>query len=321
MRNLILIFIAILVLGCSDDDGNVDIEYDGVRFIDSVFSEVNIVSNIQYGENVSLGGVNKKLFLDVYFPVNDTTDIRPTIVLAHGGAFIGGNKTDLKELCIEYAERGYTVASIGYNLIDDRFISDSVRFAEGVVIALGDMKGSIRFLRDNALNGDNDFGIDPDLIFVGGISAGAVLANHAGFWDENDSPIPGYLQAHIDNNGGFEGDTNNIDASSSVSGVISFSGSIFRTKWIDENDPPVFIVHEELDPIVPCGYDASEVFPFPVIAYGGCEIAAKIEDLGLSGQFIYFEGADDHVGYFTSGDEALEKELVIKSATFIESLL
>ncbi|NQZ75465.1 MAG: alpha/beta hydrolase, partial [Ekhidna sp.] len=244
---LSLFLILVIVISCSDDDGPVVEEPQGERYVDTVFSEVEVVQNIQYGSNNSLSGLPKNLFLDVYSPIGDTLSERPTIVLAHGGAFVAGNKSDLADLCTIYAKMGYTAVSISYNLLDDRFIADSIRFSEGVVIALGDMKGAIRFLRNDALNGSNAYGIDSDQMFAGGISAGAILANHVGMLDENDPAIPDYLQAHIDNNGGFEGDTNDLTVSSEVSGVLSFSGSLLRSQWIDSNDPPIFMVHEEFD--------------------------------------------------------------------------
>ncbi|SNT26588.1 Acetyl esterase/lipase [Ekhidna lutea] len=320
MKKIIWMLVVVTLVSCDSDDDLVP-SLMGERYIDSVFTDINIELNIQYGSNNSLSGNKKNLFLDIYTPNNDTLSERPTIVLAHGGAFIGGNKSDLETLCISYASMGYTVASVGYNLLDDRFISDSVRFSEGVVIALGDFKGAIRYLRDNAINGNNDYGINSELMFAGGISAGAILANHAGMLDSNDPAIPDYLQNHIDNNGGFEGDTNDLTVSSEVSGVLSFSGSLLRSHWIDENDPPIFMVHEELDPVVPCDYSASVLFPFPILAYGACALQNQIAEVGIKNEFVFYEGASEHVGYFTNDDEGSQKELIKTSATFLAEII
>ncbi|MEQ9405909.1 MAG: alpha/beta hydrolase [Cyclobacteriaceae bacterium] len=320
MKKAFLILFVALITSCGDD-GDVVSTLSGKRYIDSIFTDVNTELNIKYGTNKSLSGIDRNLFLDVYWPEGDTLIERPTLVLAHGGAFVGGNKSDIKDLCITYASMGYTVASIGYNLLDDRFISDSVRFSEGVVIALGDMKGAIRFLRDDAINGDNDFGIDSNMMFAGGISAGAILANHVGMLDANDPSIPDYLQNHIDNNGGFEGDTNDLSVSSEVSAVISFSGSLLRSEWIDSSDPPIFMVHEELDPVVPCDYSASVLFPFPILAYGSCALQDQIVESGISNQFVFIEGSDEHVGYFTGDDEEKASELIALSASFLEAII
>lgn len=320
MKKISWAFLIVLIISCSDDNGELP-NTNLTRYVDSVFTDVNIVRNIQYGSNKSLVGIQKNLFLDIYHPEGDTLDSRPTIVLAHGGAFVSGNKSDLEELCVTYASKGYTVASIGYNLIDDRFISDSVRFSEAVVIALGDMKGAIRFIRDHALNGNNEYGIDANLIFAGGISAGAILANHAGMLDIDDPAIPEYLQTHMDNNGGFEGDTNDLTVSSEVAGVISFSGSLLRAQWIDENDPPIFMVHEELDPVVPCDYSASVIFPFPILAYGACALQEQIGAVGIKNEFTFYAGADGHVGYFIDGDRVAQQELILASATFLADII
>ncbi|MEQ8904527.1 alpha/beta hydrolase [Ekhidna sp.] len=320
MKRIFWVLAVAFLAACGNDNDAIP-GLTGERYIDSVFSEINVKLNVKYGTNHSLAGIEKNLFLDVYWPENDTIDKRPTIVLAHGGAFVGGNKSDLKDLCTAYASMGYTVASIGYNLLDDRFLSDSVRFSEGVVIALGDMKGAIRYLRDNAINGNNDYGINSELMFAGGISAGAILANHVGMLSIDDPAIPEYLQTHMDNNGGFEGDTNDLTVSSEVSGVISFSGSLLRSLWIDANDPPIFMVHEELDPIVPCDYSASDRFPFPILAYGACALQDQIAESGIKNEFVFYEGVDTHVGYFTNDNKEAQKELIKATATFLAEII
>ena len=183
------------------------------------------------------------------------------------------------------------------------------------------MKGAIRFLRNDALNGSNAYGIDSDQMFAGGISAGAILANHVGMLDENDPAIPDYLQAHIDNNGGFEGDTNDLTVSSEVSGVLSFSGSLLRSQWIDSNDPPIFMVHEEFDPVVPCEYEASNLFPFDILAYGSCSLQSQIENAGIVNEFVFYAGSDAHVGYFQGDDSDAQHELIVRSAKFLSAIV
>lgn len=317
MKNFLRLCIVALIISCGEDVENVP-SPELTRYVDSVFTEIDIKTNIQYGRNNSLSGIPKNLLLDVYVPVGDELTERPTIVLAHGGAFVTGSKSDLAELCSAYALMGYTAVSVGYNLIDDRFLSDSVRLAEAVVIAIGDMRGAIRFLRNEALNGENEYGINPDLIFAGGVSAGAIMANHVGLWDEDDTPIPEYIQNHVDANGGFEGDSNELNVSSEVSGIISFSGSIIRSAWIDSSDPQIFMVHEENDPIVPCGYESTDIFPFDVLAYGSCEIENAAIEAGLGYEFTFYENEDTHVSYF--GDERAET-LIKASAVFMNKII
>ncbi len=300
-----------ILYSCSDDSGLV-----GTRYVDDLFGEVDEIFDVKYGENAGLIGTTRDLTLTVFQPQGDVETSRPALVLAHGGAFVSGTKLSIRELCEAYAKKGYVAITIDYRLINDPSVNDSVAFSEGVVLTLGDMKAAIRFIRNDAQT-VNTYGIDPDMIFAGGVSAGAVMANHVGFMDETDD-IPDYLLEHINTHGGFEGNSNDIDVSSEVSGVISFSGSLFREDWIDSNDPPVFFVHEELDPIVPCGYEASDVFPFAILAHGACNLHDKAQDIGIESEFIFFDGLDTHVEYLQ--DENAES-VINSSAEFLASII
>jgi len=83
--------------------------------------EVNVTEGIQYGEaDVDNNGVVSKtpLYLDIYQPVGAGDQLRPLIVIIHGGAFIRGSRQDanLVKAAQGYASRGYNVASISYRL-------------------------------------------------------------------------------------------------------------------------------------------------------------------------------------------------------------
>lgn len=325
MKNLLLVFALVFVLSCSQDDG-----ISGTRFVDDVFAEADITFDVNYGANKGLAGVSSDLYLDIYEPAGDGGKRRPTIVLAHGGAFVSGTKTQLREMCEAYARKGYVVASIGYRLINDPGLleRDSVDFTlgftEAVVMAIGDMRAAIRYLRNDALNGNN-YGIDPEMMFAGGVSAGAVMANHVGYWDESES-IPDYMQDILDDNGGFEGNTNSVNQSSEVKGVISFSGSLFDENWMDASDPAAYFVHEELDPVVPCGYQGSSLFPYLVFAYGACELSSKASELAIINDFVLLEGVSTHVGYLGNENPDTSSDLYINqyveaSAEFLAGII
>ena len=313
MKNSIalLLISGLFFYSCSDDP-----EISSTRYVDDIFTDVLETSNVQYGENQSLIGIDKNLFLTVYEPEGDILDRRPAIVLAHGGAFISGSKGSLEELCVSYAKKGFVAITIDYRLIDDRFISDIEGFSEGVVLALGDMKAAIRFIRNDAQT-VNTYGIDPDVIFAGGVSAGAIMANHIGFLEETDE-IPDYLLAHINNHGGFEGNTNDLNVSSEVSGIVSFSGSLFLEDWIDADEPPIFMVHEELDPIVPCGFDTSDAFPFDIFGYGGCSLSDKAQEVGVKSELIFYDGVEAHVDYLQNDDS---EAVINSSAQFLAEII
>src|SRR6185295_5606174 len=88
------------------------------RFHDFVFSGNTLKSDITYGSNIKYDGSTQTLLLDIYEPQGDTMAARPLIIMAHGGAFLGGSKTgtDIVPLCKDFAKLGYVVASIEYRL-------------------------------------------------------------------------------------------------------------------------------------------------------------------------------------------------------------
>ncbi|MBK9335493.1 MAG: carboxylesterase family protein [Lewinellaceae bacterium] len=194
------------------------------------------------------------LSMDVYEPEGDTAAMRPVIVLEHGGSFAFGNKSDMARWGEFLAKRGYVAASIQYRLfpIFPLGIPDSTEIMDTAVKAVGDMKAAVRYFREDAATA-NLFRADPDHIFVGGYSAGAVAALHAAYLDENDD-IPAFMQTIIANNGGFNGNSgsaSNQTYSSEIGAVINMSGGIYRRGWINADEPPMAGIHGTADGTVP----------------------------------------------------------------------
>ncbi|MEZ4890275.1 MAG: hypothetical protein R2779_06845 [Crocinitomicaceae bacterium] len=63
------------------------------------------------------------------------------------------------------------------------------------------------FFRKSVANG-NPYGINEDLIVVGGYSAGAILADHVAYLD-NISKVPADLVSYMNAQGGLEGNSGN----------------------------------------------------------------------------------------------------------------
>ena len=114
------------------------------------------------------------------------------MILAHGGFFLDGSNDglDVVSLSEDLAQMGYVVASMSYRLgvnitnlleIQDEFI-------KAVWRGVHDSKAAVRFFRKSAEEG-NPYGIDPNRIYLGGVSAGAFIALHHAYVDE-DIEIP-----------------------------------------------------------------------------------------------------------------------------------
>ena len=101
------------------------------RYLDDIFSDVTINSNITYATNISvlpaLSGqppALAPLHCDIYEPTGDTAVDRPVIILAHTGSFLPavlngqptGSKTDssIVEQCTRWAKKGYVAVAMTY---------------------------------------------------------------------------------------------------------------------------------------------------------------------------------------------------------------
>src|SRR6202012_5846247 len=74
-----------------------------------------ITDRIQYGTAVDLTGTTDNLLLDLYVPPA-TTAPHPAVVIIHGGAFVGGSRSDYAGIAEKWMERGYAAIAIDYRL-------------------------------------------------------------------------------------------------------------------------------------------------------------------------------------------------------------
>ena len=73
------------------------LDCDGERYTDEIFSEVNVTSNVLYGGNYNpnIWGQNEwqDLYMNIYEPAGDDVEDRPLVFFLFGGSFIAGSKT------------------------------------------------------------------------------------------------------------------------------------------------------------------------------------------------------------------------------------
>ena len=105
--------------------------------------------------------------LDVYRPHDD--QIRPAVVWIHGGALIGGNRTDIDRRVKKHAlDAGYVLISIDYRLAPETPLSEIIH----------DLEVAFEWLHRE---GPRMLKIDPARIAVAGGSAGGYLTLTTGF--------------------------------------------------------------------------------------------------------------------------------------------
>jgi len=262
----------------------------GNRYFSEVFPNVTETKDVEYGRNFLQDGTTEQILeLDIYTPQGDLDTERPLIVFAHGGSFIGGDRADVASQCRTFAKLGYVAVSISYRLltIDGSVFADpGGEFRKEVMRAMHDMRAAIRFLRKSSIDGGNPYGIDPNLVIVGGVSAGAILANHVTYLD-NVSKIPADVSAYVAAQGGLEGSSGNPGYNSVPQMVVSFCGAVGDTLWIEAGDQPSVGVHNITDNTVPnvSGYPNVGV-PVPVMLYGDSAIHLRANNLNISNDYM-----------------------------------
>jgi len=113
--------------------------------------------------------------LDLWLPESGSVPA-PIVVLFHGGGFVGGNKEanlPYRRQVLPLLKEGVAVASVGYPFLGDQGKAGAIT-KWGYFQIFRETAKSIRYLQEHAA----ELGIDPDRIAVGGMSAGAMIAEY-----------------------------------------------------------------------------------------------------------------------------------------------
>jgi len=293
MKKTILSIFACLILGVYQTNAQ--------RYLMPVFDSIVITDSIPYGSANNYLGASTTLAMDLYMPYGDTTTNRPLLVLAHGGSFIGGNKkaADIVKVCMEFAKRGYVCASIKYRLgvNTSNPLTLANEFANAVWRGTLDGRGAIRYFYKDASMGNN-YKIDTNNIYVGGISAGGVLGLHVAFLDkpsEAGSANPSIDTASI---GGIEGSSGNAGYSWKVKGVISLCGAIGASTWMNDNkNIGIVSVHGTNDNTVPFKTDYFKAGVIPIALLSGSYIVDSVAKANGNPSALKVFYGQDHVPF------------------------
>lgn len=293
---------------------------NGTRYVSEEFTNVDTTLAVLYGNNTTYNGTSRDLYMDIYEPAGDVATIRPAIVLAFGGSFITGQREALSELCQYYAQRGYVAVTIDYRLYDGNLLPlpSAATMTDVVIKAVSDMKAAIRFLKEDAAT-TNTYKIDPTMIFVGGISAGGIIASHVGTLDSTDNIGSNEMTA-INNNGGFEGNSSsNANLyNSEVHGIVNFSGALRDTNYIDANDPPLFSVHDDGDGVVPYNGGNATIVGIPIIYMEGSgAMHPRTNTVSIANFLITIPNSTGHVSYFGSNAAQWQDTVLNTSTSFL----
>jgi len=256
--------------------------------------DVEFVRNVQYGSATSQAGRELELEMDIYKPINGNTK-RHLIILAHGGYFLSGSKENFSEEAEELAKAGFVVASINYRLID---IENSDWASQRACVdAVHDMKAVIRYFVKDSETGDH-YGIDPNNIFIGGYSAGAITALHCAYANTMEEVLLMGDEKLLDyavKNGGLEGKSGNAGYEVKIKGVINIAGSMKSCEFMEPGDPALFSVHGTMDYVVP--FNIGTTGETKIETMGSGKIHPYANKIGLKNELIAIDGGN-HFAFF-----------------------
>lgn len=235
---------------CSSDH-----RFTELPFFDS--TEIAMAANVQFGTANDHLGNPYILRMDIYYPNLgiDPSPKRPFVMLFHGGGFTSGDKQsgDIKDLSIHMARRGFVCASVNYRL---GFNFTEYGQYKARYRAIQDGHAALRYVVQNS----GSLRIDTSWIFVGGQSAGSLLALGLVYSDpaELDSVSLLYNALPVSSDlGNLFTSGNNLNNRYSIKGIFNNWGGIPGNEIDVDEMKPTIAFHGAMDSTVFIDTDSS----------------------------------------------------------------
>ncbi|TZF86472.1 alpha/beta hydrolase (plasmid) [Pedobacter sp. BS3] len=233
----------------------------------------NYAFDVEYGKNVNYQGDNEKLLMDIYWPKTGKKQY-PLVVLIHGGSFVGGDKKGFRPSLAQLADSGFVAVSINYRLgwnrpkVTDGCNADLSDLPNAVYRAFQDGHAALRFLVHHAAQ----YHIDPDWIFVGGASAGGIIALNLTYMDQKHADTE--FAPQIKKFGKLNNASNDLKDVYKIKGVCNMWGGLSDSTMITaSNAVPSILFHGTKDMVVPYDHGTwRSMCPdtFPVLYGSAC---------------------------------------------------
>ncbi len=291
MKRTLLSIVPVLLIANSF----AQVDCAGGRYYTPIFSNIDSTMNIVYGNAEFTAGNFQDLKMDMWYPAGDAVQYRPVVVLAHGGSFIGGTKADpgMASHCRWLASMGYVAVTIDYRLANpiEIILSSDVEstYVNIVYKAVHDQMAAVRYLRKSVAVDGNPYQVNPDLVIVGGFSAGSIMALHLAYMDQPSELHPDIVQA---DDGGFYGASGNPGYPVNPQAVLNYCGALADTIYMNAGDVPVMSIHGYQDGTVPYGTAmANPGIPVMVVSGSG-SIHKRALNVGVDNPLKTYWNAD-----------------------------
>lgn len=233
----------------------------------------SVQQDVPYG---TAGG--HPLLLDIYEPSERSSELRPAVVLIHGGGWTSFDKSTMHTMGMFLARCGFVAFAADYRLLHG---NENIWPAQ-----LDDVQRAVRWVRANAAK----YGVDPDHVGAFGHSAGAQLASLLGMEDtrdNSDAALARYssrVQAVVEVSGPSDFTTHR-DADDDAFLATFFGGDYAQHSKIWQDASPVFHVSKNVSPfLIMHGTQDADV---PIAQ--SQELADKLKQAGASVKFVTVE--------------------------------
>ncbi|MDG5491251.1 alpha/beta hydrolase [Psychroserpens sp. SPM9] len=278
-KTLLLLFIGIGLVSCSDDTTGNDDPQDGMP--------------LEYREelNVSYGSDSDQVF-DIYLPANRTLNTK-VMILVHGGGWTSGDKSDMNPVkdLIQQDLPNLAIVNINYRLADEN--------NQPYPMQIDDITTIIDFLNTH----QNEYVISNSIGFIG-TSAGAHLSMLWSYAFDTNS--------NVDMVCSIVGPTNFTDPAylenedPLLQEILDVYGIDTTTAFLEEispyhqvtaSAPPTILFYGGQDPLIPTSQ--------------GVDMETKLTSLGITHQFTLYPNA----GHGWIGLELLDTWTKLKAFT------
>ena len=228
-----------------------------VPIIEEPAANVTVRTDIQYQKTEE-----DNCYLDIAY--RDDGKAKPLLIFVHGGSWMSGEKEEMNSFLYTFSTRGYTVASINYDLLN---LKDAL---QGKGESITDEESCVAAAAEYLVMHAEEYQIDTGRVVLIGHSAGGQLVGHLAEQIGNRPEdyafriggiillaAPSDLRYYLYNNIKMDGlDFSFVELSFIFDGiygtdVIPEINKVDILYNINENLPPVLILHGSDDTIVP----------------------------------------------------------------------
>lgn len=227
---LITVILLVLIISCAKK-AEKNANDAKVKNFTSEFNTITVTKDIPYRE-----GDSNSWKLDLAMPEQLSDDLRPALVIIHGGGWRFGSKSvDVyQKMMVAYAQKGYVTINVEYRLTDEAEFPACIE----------DVKCAVRWLRAHA----KELNVDPNRIGSYGHSAGAHLSMMLAMTDKSDG---------LEGDGGWDEYSSEVTVAGAGSPPTELGRDVPMAKkewwpigYIGSDHPPMFLIQGTKDAVV-----------------------------------------------------------------------